>query len=510
VLLAGLGIVLVVGWLVAPLVARLLFATAPGAVRDDQVWLGTVFLWIFLPQILFYAVGMVSTATLNAGNRFAVPAFAPLLNNVVVVAAYLGFWALLGGDDPRLDLSPLEVAVLAGGTTLGVVTFTSAPLVAVWRSGVRLRPRLAGAVSLDRGASGRRGLRSLRGLPRPRIEPHLRRLTRQGVWAGLFLALTQVLLLTALALGNSVEGGSVVYQYAYTAFLLPHALVSIPVFTALFPSLARAAQRDEAERAAGPVGETGDRPGEAYASLLRRGIHAIAVLVMPASVGMVVLGLPAARLLVFGHSTASTEAVAWAIGAFAPGVAAYGIFLLLARGAYAHGDARLPAVAHLVVTGIGVAGMVLATLLAHGSARIAGLAGAHTVAYLMGAVLLGVALARRRGGATLVRPDVLLRALVAGAAVAAVMAAARLVEVGGERATALAQVVAGGAAGLVVYVVLLRLLGLGDPRRLLHPERAGAGGDGGRVRPAVGGVPGEGAAGPRVRAPRDGEVGEDG
>jgi putative peptidoglycan lipid II flippase len=433
-LLGALGIVLVLGWLAAPLVSRLLFATAPDAVRTDQVWLGTVFLWIFLPQVLFYALGMVSTATLNAQDRFAVPAFSPLLNNVVVVGAYLGFWALVGGDEPGLHLSPLEVAVLAGGTTLGVITFTSAPLVAVWRKGIRLRPRL-----------------DLR-------DPRLRRLARQGIWAGVFLALTQVLLLTALALGNSVEGGSVVYQYAYTAFLLPHALVSIPIFTALFPSLARAAQQDRNGTADG------------YASLLRRGIHAIAILVMPATVGMIVLGLPAARLLVLGHSAASAEAVAWAIAAFGPGVAAYGIFLLLARGCYAHGDAKLPAMAHILVTAVGVAGMALATVLAHGSARIAALAGAHSVAYVLGAVLLGVALARRRGGAVLVQPMVVARALGAGAVVAGVMAASRLLDLGGERTTALVQVAVGGVAGLAAYVALMRLLGLGDPRRLLHPE----------------------------------------
>jgi putative peptidoglycan lipid II flippase len=405
----------------------------------------------------------VSTATLNADDRFAVPAFAPLLNNVVVVASYVAFWALLGGDEPGLDLSPVEVAVLAGGATLGVATFTSAPLVAVWRAGIRLRPRVRGVIALRRRPSGGLAIEA---------DPGVRRLARQGVWAGVFLALTQVLLLTALALGNSVEGGSVIYQYAYTAFLLPHALVSIPIFTALFPSLARAAQ--QGEPGARPAGDAEDAEDaeDAYASLLRRGIHAIAVLVMPASVAMVVLGLPAARLLVFGHSTASTEAVAWAIGAFAPGVAAYGIFLLLARGCYAQGDAKLPAMAHLVVTGVGVAGMVLATLLVHGSARVAALAGAHSVAYLLGAVLLGGALARRRGGAVLARPEVLLRALAAGAAVAAVMAAARLLDAGGDRVTALLQVAVGGMAGLAVYVALLRLLGLGDPRRLLHPEAA--------------------------------------
>jgi hypothetical protein len=74
-----------------------------------------------------------------------------------------------------------------------------------------------------------------------------------------------------------------------------------------------------------------------------------------------------------------------------------------------------------------------------------------------------------RGAVRLVDPALLTRALAAGAVVAAVMATARLLEAGGERTTALLQLGVGGIAGLAVYLGLMRLLGLGDPRRLLHP-----------------------------------------
>ena len=142
-LLAAFGVVVVIGAVVAPLVARILFAAGDEAIRADQVWLGTVFLWVFLPQVLFYAGGLVATAVLNADDRFAVPAFAPVLNNVVVILAYLGFWWMRDGEPPSLHLSPAEVAVLAGGTTLGVVVFTSAPVISAVRLGLLHRPRLA-------------------------------------------------------------------------------------------------------------------------------------------------------------------------------------------------------------------------------------------------------------------------------------------------------------------------------------------------------------------------------
>ena len=53
----------VVGIAAAPLVARGLFAGVHDPhVRADEIRLGTVFLWFFLPQVVMYAVGMVATS----------------------------------------------------------------------------------------------------------------------------------------------------------------------------------------------------------------------------------------------------------------------------------------------------------------------------------------------------------------------------------------------------------------------------------------------------------------
>ena len=125
----------VVGIALAPLMARGLFAGVHDPhVRADEIRLGTVFLWFFLPQVVMYAVGMVATAILNAHNRFALPAFAPALNNVVVTASYALFWLLRDGRSASLHLTRPEVIVLAGGTTLGVFAFCALPAAAVLRS----------------------------------------------------------------------------------------------------------------------------------------------------------------------------------------------------------------------------------------------------------------------------------------------------------------------------------------------------------------------------------------
>jgi putative peptidoglycan lipid II flippase len=433
-LLAVFGVVVVAGAALAPLIARLLFAGASGEVADDQVWLGTVFLWFFLPQVLFYAAGLVATAVLNAEDHFAVPAAAPILNNLVVVAAYLGFWWLRDGDPPSLHLSFAEVAVLAGGTTLGVVAFTSAPVISAVRGGLLGRPHVALG------------------------DPEVRRLARMGAWAGAFLGLIQVLLVVALVIGNSVEGGGTVYQLGFTYFLLPHALAAVPVLTALYPSMSRTYQG-------------GDEPG--YLALVRSGVEATWVLVLPAVVALAALAEPIARVTLYGEGASATDAVAGTLVAFAPGLAPYGLFLLFTRATYARGDARRPTIVHLLAAVVGVAGMVLAALLLDGDARIAGLAAAHSAAYVVAAVVLGRWLARDVGGRVLGRlagGRVVAGALVSAAAAGAAMVAVR--QVGpdaGTRPGAAVQLVVGGGLGVAVYLAGLWLTGIGDPRRLFRP-----------------------------------------
>ena len=148
-LLATLGVLMVVALVAAPLLMRLLtVAETDPALRSDKAALGHRFLAIFLVQLLFYAAGMVATALLQARRRFAAPAAAPLVNNLVVIAAYLCFARLRDGQPPSLTLSAVQVAVLAGGTTLGVIAFTAVPLVAA--------ARLGSAVEASAGASTRR------------------------------------------------------------------------------------------------------------------------------------------------------------------------------------------------------------------------------------------------------------------------------------------------------------------------------------------------------------------
>ena len=84
--LTVLTVFTVVAMLCAPLIARLFSISATGAERDAQLHVVTVLVLCFMPQMIFYGFTALATALLNAHRRFVAAAFAPAINNVVVIA----------------------------------------------------------------------------------------------------------------------------------------------------------------------------------------------------------------------------------------------------------------------------------------------------------------------------------------------------------------------------------------------------------------------------------------
>ena len=93
--------VTVIGVLLAPWIVRLYTLDVHGAGTCQQQELATELLRLFMPQMLFYGIVALATAMLNARRRFVAAAFAPILNNVVVIAVFLAL--------PRVASEPLSV-----------------------------------------------------------------------------------------------------------------------------------------------------------------------------------------------------------------------------------------------------------------------------------------------------------------------------------------------------------------------------------------------------------------
>jgi putative peptidoglycan lipid II flippase len=417
-LLATLGALTVVALVATPGVMALLTAAEPDAeLRADKAALGSRFLAIFLVQLLFYAMGMVATALLQARRRFAAPAVAPLVNNLVVIGAYLLFAALRGGEAPSLSLSTLELAVLAGGTTLGVVAFTAVPVVAAVRSGVHWRPTV-------------------------RRDPAVARLARDGAWAGVYLGLTQLLTLGVLVLGNGADGTVARFAFAFAFFQLPYALIAVPVATARFPAMSSAVLASARAR---------------LAELVADGVVTTVAGCALASAALAALAWPLVRLTAFGEAAGTALGpLAHAVAAFAPGLVGYGLFFLLTRVRYAQGDVRSPTLANAVVALSGLVGMAVGSAAVADDDRAAALAAAYGVAHLVGAVVLGVVTERSL-------PELkglgVLRGIVASlvAAALATMAMLAVADVlgSGGRAGALLTLVVAGGVGVGLFALAL-------------------------------------------------------
>src|SRR5205085_10851584 len=106
---------------------------------------------------------------------------------------------------------------------LGVASFGEVRAVALWRREFRLRSGVTGTAAV----------------------PGLGRAVRLSGWAGLQHAGTAILLGAALLVGMGVSGGVVAYQVAFACFLVPYAVLALPLITAVLPELAGDAGRGD-------------------------------------------------------------------------------------------------------------------------------------------------------------------------------------------------------------------------------------------------------------------------
>lgn len=431
VLVALIGVSLLVA-LSAPLIMRALtIGVQDPELRAGQIALGSTFLRLFSPQIAFYGIGMIMTGALHAHRRFAMPAVAPIFNNVVVIAVYITYAVMRGSRAPTVEgITSAETFVLGAGTTLGVVAMTLC-LVPQLR-GLGWRPRW------DFNTS----------------HPAVRKGIRLGVWALGYAGGYQAGLIVVLMLANSVEGGVAAYQWAYTFFYLPHALFAIPVFNVLFTAMSEhAVQRDS----------------RAFLERLRDGLGMLAFLLVPIAAGVLATSHLLTQLtLEYGVMTgAGADLVARVLIGFALGLPMYSVFLVYTRAYYAIGDTRTPTLvnAGTVAIASAVGAVLFATL--EDAWKVPGLAIGHSVAFALGAIVLAYLFSRRIGR---VRDEAATReirrsTLVAGLSLAVMLGVRSLLPEGGKSETLLTFVVT-VASGAGVYLLIMMRLGSTAMRRI--------------------------------------------
>jgi putative peptidoglycan lipid II flippase len=407
---AALVAVTVIGFLAAPAIVRIYTLTAESGVAGEQRVVATNFLRLFMPQMVFYGLTALGTAVLNARRRFAVPAFVPALNNLLVTGVLIALPHIVGHSPTLSDMRDDNglLLLLGLGTTAGVVLMTVALLPAFRRSGFRFRPNF--------------DIRN----------PAVREVGRMSSWTLGYVLTNQLVLLVIFVIANRQVGGVSTYTGAYVFFLLPHALIAVSIMTTFVPELASAAR-------------AGDR--SAYRERFSAGVRLMTLVILPAATGYLVLARPIVRALLQRGAldAASANLAADDLAMFSLGLLGYSMYLFTLRGFYADRDTRTPFLLGLLQNALNIA---LAFAL-EPSLGVPGLALAFGLSYTIAAVVAIWALRRRMGSLDIWR---ILRSLVRIGLASAVMGGAVALAIRVVPDVDVVKTAVGMAVGTVVYV----------------------------------------------------------
>lgn len=333
--------------LAAPLLAWLYLGNGDAANPE----LATAFAYLLLPQIVFYGLGALFGAILNARSVFWPWAWAPVANNVVVIAT-LGVYWLVPGEislDP-VRMSDPKLVVLGLGTTLGIVVQAAVTLPALHRVGFRFRWRWG-------------------------WDPRLAQAGRLVAWVVGYVLVSQLgYIATTRAASQGDEGGVVIYAYAWMLFQLPYGVLGVSLLTAIMPRMSRAAAEGDTD---GVVAD------------LSLGSRYSAVLLLPVAVVMTIAGESfGVALFSFGEAdTADARRLGLALAFSAFGLLPFAVTMLQLRVFYAMADARTPTMIMLVMTAVKVPLLLACPVLLDDAEVVLGLTFVNAGSFVLGAVV---------------------------------------------------------------------------------------------------------------------------
>jgi putative peptidoglycan lipid II flippase len=349
----------IMSWLVAMLVVvtilaeifmpQLMIAFVPGFVDDQEKFDLTVLLTrIMFPYLACMSLMAAYGAILNSLGRFFAAAFAPVILNIVNIAAMIPlvtFWV----QDPANAAIWVGVATMAGGV---------AQLWLVW-SAIR-RADFVPAFRL------------------PRLDPEVRRFWVLAVPAILTGGITQINIFVGTIIASGADNAISILNYADRLYQLPLGIIGIAIGTVLLPELSRHLK--------------GGRDKEARATQDQSLLIAM-LLSMPAATALIAMAEPIVRVLFQrgAFDALATTQTAQALIAFSTGLPAYVLIRVLQPGYFAREDTITPT----VFAGISVVANIGLSLLLFPSLVHVGIAIATSASSWLNAALLALFLARR-------------------------------------------------------------------------------------------------------------------
>tara|TARA_Y100001960_G_scaffold329117_1_gene419577 strand:- start:107 stop:1627 length:1521 start_codon:yes stop_codon:yes gene_type:complete len=294
ILLVSLIIFIGVVELFMPLV---MWVLAPGFdAIPGKMALATELSRIAFPYLIFISLVSLQSGVLNSLNRFAAAAATPILLNLTLITALLGF---------------AKSQILAG-YALSWGIFAAGVLQFAW---LRYHCKREGLPVSWR---------------RPELTPEIQLLGRRILPVIFGASLYQINLLIGTILASLISDGAVSFlYYADRVTQLPLGVVGIAVSTALLPTLSQ-------QLAAG--NETAAMRSQ------NRGLEYALLLTLPATVALYIISEPLITVLFERGAFSSTDSIAtaWALMAYSTGLPAYVLIRVLTPGFFAREDTSTP------------------------------------------------------------------------------------------------------------------------------------------------------------------------
>jgi len=306
-----------------------------------------------LPQIFFLGLFTMLGQVANARGSFAPLMWAPIANNLVVIAVFSVF--LLKWPSTNIDsITSNQIQILGWGTTAGIVIQALILIPVVKRSGIQLRPKW--------GVAGLGKSFSLAG------------------WTLVYVLISQIgyLITVNVATTAAVESakagittgvGFTPFKNAYLIMLLPYSIVTISIVTALLPQISKLA--------------IGNKVDDVKEQLLRA-IKTVGVLTIPSSVGFLLFGPLITEVLFFGIDHDDSVYIGYVLSALSLGLVAFSINLVLIRGFNAFEDTRTQVRSIFIINVISIALSYLFLAIVPSKWVTVGLGFAFSVSYLCG------------------------------------------------------------------------------------------------------------------------------
>lgn len=360
-LLTLVGIVLIGIVLITLLAASLivhLYATKLWSPEEFNV--ATMFARWCLPQIFFYGLYTLASQILNSRNSFSLPMYAPIINNVIVIATAVIFVSAMSGVPAADSVTAANINLLGFGTTLGVMAQALILIPALSKTGYNFRLNF-----------------QFRNIGNAKVA----NLAKWTIGFVLVNQITFLLVSNLTTLANvSVTGdpggvavGFTSYQKGQLIMMLPHSIITVSIITALLPRLSRQAH---------------DKDLSAFGGELSTSLRLVSALIIPSAIFLLTAGPWIGSLLYsYGASSAAQgAALGFVASMFAIGLPAFSLFYVLLRSYYAQENTKTPFKINLgfnaLHVAIGFSLFILFSRMGNGF-QVAGLALGYSISYVI-------------------------------------------------------------------------------------------------------------------------------